>query len=257
MNQTHLATKLITLLLPFCMACGGDDDGGDGGTAGSGGGGSTNPYSGKTYLLDMRDRYWDEPRGAVLEFAPYVRGFIIEVSGDSLSSYSAKVGPLELNVNDENPPPAPAQDLCSPTGMLPASGTDIGPGDFKMNVRHLSEDLSAIATVRALTFKNIYPSATGDVRAGEFSATLDAREIAHLFTQLVGAGQIPTPEMLCDALETEISPPAPCEPCPHDGVAMCLTLTAKSFEAVETTLALQDVTEATAMTAACTGGLSN
>jgi hypothetical protein len=264
MNHTQLATKLITLLIPFCVACGGGDDdpGGTAGTSGSGGGGgsggsgSGNPYSGKTYLLDMRDRYWNEPRGAVLEFAPYVRGFILEVSGDSTSSYNVKAGTLELNVDGEDPPPAPVQDLCSPTGMLTASGVKIGPDDFKMNIRHLSEDLNAHATVRELTFDNIYPSGM-DLRLGEFSATLDARDIAHLFTQLVGAGMTPTPEMLCDALETEISPPAPCAPCAHDGVAMCLTLTANNFEAVETTIALQDVTEATAMSAACQGGLSN
>jgi hypothetical protein len=259
MNQTHLATKLITLLIPFCVACsdGGDDDGGNGGTAGtggSGGGGSTNPYSGKTYLLEFAERHWDQPRGAAQEFAPYVRGFILQVSGDSLSSYSAKIGTLQLNVDDADPPPPAVQDLCSPTGTLTASGTNIGPGDFKMNIRHLDEDLNAHATVRALTFNNIYPSGM-DAREGEFAATLDAREIAHLFTQLVAMGDVPTKEMLCDTLLSDFS--VACAPCPHDNEPWCLTLTAVNFEAVETTIALQDVSEATAMSAACQGGLSN
>ena len=262
MNHTHLATKLITLLIPFCVACsdGGDDDpggtAGTGGGGGSGGGGSANPYSGKTYLLEMRDRYWAEPQAAVLEFAPYVHGFILQMSGDSLTSYSARVGTLQLNVDDADPPPPPVQDLCSPTGTISASSTNIGPDDFKMNIRHLSEDLNAHATVRALTFNNIYPSGT-DARAGTFAATLDARDIAHLFTQLVGTGDVPTPTDLCSALETELADPVPCQPCPHDGETWCLTLTANNFESVESPIALQEVSEATAMSAACQGGLGD
>src|SRR5688572_4397323 len=112
MNQKHsLATKLLTLFIPFCVACsGGDDDGGDNGTGGmggGGGGGATNPWDGKTYLVEMKNCYWTEPRGeVVLDFAPYVPGFLLEVSGASTSSYDVKVATLLPNADRADPPPA-------------------------------------------------------------------------------------------------------------------------------------------------------
>ena len=260
MNLQHsLAAKLLTLFIPLCVACsGGDDDGGDDGGGGTGGGGAANPWNGKTYILQMKSSYWSEPRGQiVLDFADYVPGFLLEISGATTSSYTAKVAPLVPNPDHADPAPM-QQDKCTQPAMINAAENTIGPSDFPMNIRHLDDmvNLNVYATVRGLKFDKTLVGNGVAEKEGAFEATLDARDIAVLFTQLVGAGETPTPQMLCDALGDmeKVNPPAPCQPCPHDGAAMCLTLKAVRFNAVETTARIEDVTLDATKAPNCMGG---
>lgn len=248
-----LASKLLTLLLPFCVACsGGDDDDGGDGTP------TANEWNGKTYLVEFAERHWSEPRGqVVLDFAPYVPGFLLEVNGTSTSSYDVKAGTLALDVDDTDPPAM--QDTCNPTSTISGAGNVISAAAFPMNIRHLAEDLNVSATVRNLKFTDVLPVGGVVGMDGKFEATLDARDVAPLFTQLVGAGETPTAQMLCDTLSNreKVDPPAPCQACPHDGAVMCLTLKAEAFGASETSLRITDVSQQASQATACQGGLSD
>ena len=256
MNQRQiLGGKLLTLLIPFCVACSGGDDDGDDAPA------ATNEWNGKTYIVEMRDRDWSEPQGAVLEFAPYVRGFLFKVEGESSDSYNVTVGTLELNVNNADPPPAAKQDMCNPTAVLTGAGNAVGPGTMPMNIRHLDEDLSADTKAYNLAFTKIFPQAGLATqpdgvtsKEGTFQGTLDARDIAPLFTDL---GMNPTKEDLCAALADPmtVSPPAPCEPCP-DGQVWCLTLKAVNFGAKESPIPLATVPASVTSDPMCQGGLA-
>jgi hypothetical protein len=246
MNQRHqLVGKFFTLLLPFCVACSSGDDGDDAPAP------TANAWNGKTYLLEVKSRYWAEPRGAVTEFEPYVRGFLIQVNGESADSYQATVATLKLNPQEIDPPPAPEQDLCNPTATVNGTG-NLMSGELRMNIRHQTENLSVITTARNFSLVNVLP--TSETLESSFSGTLDAREISLLFTQIDAD---PTPEQLCTELG-KLEPPAPCQVCPQDGQNWCLTLKAthsRDFRAVETNLTIKPVSEADAMVPACTGKL--
>jgi hypothetical protein len=248
MNQRHqLLGMLFTFLVPFSVACSSGDDAGDDDPVAP----AANPWNGKTYLLEVSERYWSEPRGAVSEFVPYVRGFLIQVNGQTIDSYQATIATLKLNAADVDPPPAPEQDLCNPTVTLNGTGNTIA-GAIQMNIRHLTENLSVIANARNFSLVNVLP--TDETLASSFTGTLDAREISLLFTQIDAD---PTPEQLCTELG-KLEPPAPCQACPQDGQNWCLTLKAehsRTFRAVETNLVIKPVTEADARAAACTGKL--
>jgi hypothetical protein len=229
-------------MLPFFVACSDADDASP----------PASEWSGKTYLVELQNKHWDEPRGQiVLEFAPYVRGFLLAVNGPS-SAYDVTVATLNLILDDDNPPPL-AQDTCNPTTTLRGSGNAIGVGEIPLNIRHRNEDVSVHAVARNFSINSALPTGGVISETGDFSGTLDAREIAPLF--LIIADN-PTPEMLCTEL-AEYEPPAPCQPCPQDGEPWCLTLKARRFGATETTLPIQPISDADSRAVGCEGGLSN
>jgi hypothetical protein len=251
MKQQHqLVGKLLCMLLPFCVACSDGGDDGDDAPA------PTNEWNGKTYLVELITRNWTQPTDVVLDFAPYVRGFLFSVSGTSSDDYNVTLGTLTLNADDTDPPPAPAQDMCNPTGTLKGSGNVIGPSDVKLNIRHLGEgtNLNVYATARKFTLTNVLPTGGVASTAGKFQATLDAREIYPLFTAL---DETPTAELLCQEL-AELAHPAPCEPCPHDNQPWCLTLIAETppLGAAESSIVLQPVSDDASRAASCMGGLN-
>jgi hypothetical protein len=224
------------------------------GAAGTAGRGAlpASEWDGKTYLVTLMLRHWVEPRGeVVVEFAPYARGFLLEVSGASTDSYRVKLAPLMPDVDETDPPPT--QDPCSPTSSFAASGNSIGLQAFGMNIRHFREDLNVYATVRSLQFVDALPMNGVVSHEARFAATLDARDIAPLFTQL---SPNPAPAELCDALAS-LDLPVPCEPCPHDGASWCVTIEATAFGVEETTLEIQNVSEAALDDPACQGGRSD
>jgi hypothetical protein len=205
--------RLVFLVAPLLVACGGDDDGTESSDA--------NEWNGRTYVLNIGERSWREPSGVINDIKDYVPQFLFEVQGESSDSFEVVTATAK---EDE-------QDPCNVTGSLPGAGNTIGPGDFALRIKHLREDIVVQATLHDFTLKEALP--TGDVvsESGSFSATLDGRDVAPLFTQI---DSDPTPDELCTALE-QLSPPAPCQACPHDDEVYCLTLTAEKVGLTELT----------------------
>jgi len=179
----------------------------------------SNEWSGRTYTLSIGDRSWTEPRGVITDIKDYVPQFMFEVQGDSPTSFDVTTATARSDV----------QDPCNKVATLPGSGNAIGPADFPLRIKHLREDIVVQATLRDLSFTEVFPTAGTVSAAGKFSATLDARDVAPLFTQI---DSDPTPDELCTAL-SQLSPPVPCQACPHDGEQYCLTLKAEKIGATE------------------------
>jgi hypothetical protein len=203
--------RLAFVVAPFVVACGGDDDGSS----------DSNEWTGRTYELSIGERSWREPQGAINDIKDYVPQFLLEVQGESSESFEV----LTATGKDDQ------QDPCNPTASLPGSGNTIGPAEFPLRIKHLREDIVVDATLYDWTLTQALPEGGVVSEAGSFSATLDGRDVAPLFTQI---DSDPTPDELCAALE-QLSPPAPCQACPHDDEVYCLTLTAEKVGLTEVT----------------------
>jgi hypothetical protein len=199
----------LLMTAPGVVACGGDDPSSS----------SSNEWNGHTYTLSIGDRSWTEPRGVITDIKDYVPQFIFEVQGDSATSFDVMTATAHGDT----------QDPCTVTGSLPGSGNAIGPADFPLRIKHLREDIVVQATLRDLSFEQALPTAGVVSVTGTFSATLDARDVAPLFTQI---DSDPTADDLCTAL-AQLSPPVACQACRHDDAMYCLTLKAEKIGATQ------------------------
>lgn len=210
--------RLTFVVAPFLVACGAD--------------GESNEWSGRTYALNIGERSWREPQGAINDIKDYVPQFLLEVQGESRDAFEVL---MATGKDDE-------QDPCNPTASLPGSPNAIGPSEFPLRIEHLREEIVVNATLRDWKLTQALPVGGVVSETGSFSATLDGRNVAPLFTQI---DSDPTPDELCAALE-QLSPPAPCEACPHDGEVYCLTLTAENVALTEVTgTTITEIDEAT------------
>jgi len=201
---------VLMVASPGIVACGGGDDPSPS---------SSNEWSGHTYALSIGDRNWTEPRGVITDIKDYVPQFFFEVHGDSATSFDVTTATGHGDV----------QDPCTVTGTLPGSGNAIGPADFPLRIKHLREDIVVQATLHNLSFVQALPTGGTASVTGAFSATLDARDVAPLFTQIDAD---PTADDLCSTL-AQLSPPVDCQACPQDGALYCLTLKAEKIGATE------------------------
>jgi hypothetical protein len=177
-------------------------------------------WSGHTYELSIGERSWTEPRGVINDVKDYVPQFLFEVQGDAVASFKV----LTATAKDA------VQDPCTTTSVLPGSGNAVGPADFPLRIKHLREDIVVQATLRDVAFMQALPTGGVVSDSGTFSATLDARDVAPLFTQIDAD---PTADELCSTL-MQLSPPVPCQACPQDGEEYCLTLKAEHIGVTET-----------------------
>ena len=200
--------RMAFVVAPFLVACSGDDEPSE-----------SNEWAGRTYALNIGERSWREPRGAINDIKDYVPQFLLEVRGESSDAFEVL---MATGKDDE-------QDPCNSTGSLPGSGNAVGPGEFRLRIQHLREDIVVQATLHDWSLTDALPVGGMVSETGSFSATLDGRDVAPLFTQI---DSDPTPDELCAALE-QLSPPAPCQACPHDGEVYCLTLTAENVALTE------------------------
>lgn len=193
-------------------------------------------WQGKTYSLAIPDTAWFEPDPAIgREFGPYVPDFLLRIDQSAGTSHVATVGAA----NDG------AQNLCNPTGKVNGAGAypsaTFGPTAFPLHIHNAvdeddpADDVVITMTVDDLTFENVLPNGATPAE-GTFSATLRAREVYPLLTQLIGS----SPDVFCDALLQSYA--TPCEACPTDGAPYCVTLTAIDVGAVETTTQIEPVT---------------
>jgi hypothetical protein len=200
---------LLLVVAPSIVACGGDDPSPA----------KSNEWNGHTYSLSIGDRSWTEPRGVITDIKDYVPQFIFGVHGDSATSFDVTTATAHSDV----------QDPCTATGSLPGSASVIGPADFPLRIKHLREEIVVHATLHDLTFEQVLPTGGMVSATGTFSGTLDARDVAPLFTQI---DSDPTADDLCATL-AQLSPPVACQPCPQDGETYCLTLKADKIGATE------------------------
>jgi len=210
--MNFMSTSWLCLLLvaaPTLVACGTNDPSPA----------KSNEWSGHTYTLSIGDRSWTEPRGVINDIKDYVPEFIFQVPSDAGASFDV----LTATAHSD------AQDPCTVTSALPVSGNAIGPADFPLRIKHLREAIVVQATLRQLSFMQALPTGGVVSTTGTFSATLDARDVAPLFTQIDAN---PTADDLCSTL-AQLSPPVDCQACPHDGEVYCLTLKAEKIGATQ------------------------
>lgn len=184
------------------------------------------PWDGNTYLLEVPKNNWSEPRGIGDEIGEFVPFFMLQATADDDGGYTIKIGTSNSEAE---------QDLCTPTSVFEATSgakgeITIGPGDFPVHLQHVSEDVAVNATIHDLTISNVFPPA----EEGELTAIMDIRELYPLFTLIPD----PSTETVCNALE---SFEAPCEVCPFDGKAFCLSLKAVRLGATRIEAAVETV----------------
>jgi hypothetical protein len=190
----------------------------------------TNPWHGKTYLLDITSRNWAEPRGIGQDIDDFVPNFLLRVDGDAPDAFDVTLGTADATG---------VQDGCNMTSVLGATasppGVTIGPDRFPLHVQHVDEPIAVDGTIYDLTIKDVLPDGDAPSVNGELTATMDFRELYPLFTLLVD----PTPETVCAAFEMTYT--TTCAPCPNDGEPFCLTVKANTLGAVPSDSAIEPV----------------
>ena len=220
-TERTFAFLMILALLPAAAACGSDSEStpADGST---GGAGNAQPVSwdNTTYKLQIPSSSWSEPQGVGAEISDFVPPFLLSVATCANDTCGLMLGTADS---------AGAQQMCNATVNTNATGTppavQIGPLDFPMYIKHVSQDVSVYATAYDLTITNVLPSSNGIATAGELAATMDVRELYPMFTMVV----IRTPDTVCEAFASQ---GADCTAC-ADGQPYCLTLKAIRLGAIE------------------------
>ena len=185
----------------------------------------------KTYVLDVAEEQWAEPRGIGSEIDLFVPNFLMRIEDDSSDSFDVFVATAKADGT---------QDLCNPTSTITASKSDtgatIGPAEFPLHIQHVDEaDIAVDGAVYDFTLKDILPNGNTMSTSGELTATMDFRDLYPLFTLLIE----PTPEAVCTALEDSYK--EPCAACPNDGQPFCLTVKAIELGARPNNAAMQQV----------------
>jgi hypothetical protein len=198
----------------------------------------TNPWNGKTYLLDVTERDWAEPRGIGSEIDLFVPNFLMRIEGES---------PEEFDVELATATAEGVQDTCNLTSMVAGTkgpdGVAIGPTTFPLHIQHTEEPIAVDGPIYDFKITNVLPQDGKTSDSGELVATMDFRDIYELFTLV----EDPTPETVCEVL-AESYPP--CAPCPDDGEPFCLTVKAIYLGATATSTEIEpiDVIDQTACT---------
>lgn len=183
---------------------------------------ATNPWSNKTYLLDIDSVDWAEPRGIGKGIDDFVPSFLLHVSGDDPNAFDVTLGIVKDG----------AQDRCNRTSVVGATASPprstIGPSQVPLFIQHASDPSAVEGTIYDLTIENVLPNGDEPADSGKLSATLDFRELYPLVTVLIQ----PTPDSVCASFEKTYA--APCAPCPSDGEPYCLTVAATYLGATPT-----------------------
>jgi len=189
-----------------------------------------NPWNGTTYLLDIESQDWSEPRGIGREINDFVPSFLLRVDGDAPDAFDVTIGTADL---------AGEQDPCNPTNVFGATASPpammLGPTQYSLFIKHNVDPVAVESTIHDLTMKDVLPDGDTPSSVGEFSATMDFRELHPLFTILVD----PTPEQVCTLFEDNYS--SPCMPCPNDGEPFCVTVKAIGLGATPWSGAIEPV----------------
>lgn len=190
----------------------------------------TNPWSGKTYLLDLEVRDWSEPRGIGADIDPFVPTFMLRADGDDPEVFGVMTGTLDL---------MGAQDTCTKTAVLDATASPpssvIGPSEFAIHIQHTDEPIAVNGVIHGLTLTDVLPNGGAISEIGTLEGMMDFRQIYHLFTLIENA----TPESVCTVLEDTYE--VPCTACPGDEEPFCLTIKATGIGAVPTDMVIEPV----------------
>jgi hypothetical protein len=174
----------------------------------------TNPWNGKTYLLDVTENDWSEPRGIGSEIDDFVPNFLFRIEGESPESFDVVMATATADG---------LQDPCNLTSIVTGAkgpdGVAIGPTKFPVHIQHNVDPIAVDGPIYDLTLMNVLPKGEKTSETGELVATMDFRDIYELFTLV----EDPTPETVCEVL-AESYPP--CAACPDDGLPFCLTVKA-------------------------------
>jgi hypothetical protein len=189
-----------------------------------------NPWNGTTYLLDIQSQDWSEPRGIGSEIDAFVPSFLLRVDGDAPDAFDVTIGTADA---------AGEQDTCNPTNAFGATASPpamtLGPTQYSLFIQHTDEPVAVEGTIYDLTIKDVLPDGDTPSSVGEFSATMDFRELYPLFTLIVD----PTPDKVCTLLEDSYS--SACAPCPNDDEPYCLTVKAIGLGATPWSGAMEPV----------------
>jgi hypothetical protein len=211
--RNHTSVTAISLLAAalLSVSCSSSDDDDSEGPS----------WVGQTFELTVPPASWYEPESVGAEIGTFVPPFIIEINSESGGNLEVMLGTGDGTG---------AQQMCNPTTTTTATANypevQIGPVDFPIYLKHTREDVAVNATVYDLTMTNVLPDGDTASGAGELIATLDAREVASMFTVLPD----PTPEAVCTTL---VSMGSGCEACRTDGEEYCLTMKSRRLGATE------------------------
>lgn len=189
----------------------------------------TNPWNGKTYLLDVTERDWAEPRGIGSEIDNFVPNFLMRIEGESPDTFDVVMATAT---------PDGVQDPCNLTSMVTgtrgADGVAIGPTEFPLHIQHTEEPVAVDGPIYDFKLTNVLPRGRALSEEGELVATMDFRDIYELFTLIDN----PTPELVCQELGGMYGD---CVPCPNDGEPFCLTVKAIYLGAAPTDTAIEPI----------------
>jgi hypothetical protein len=226
-KQRLCAFSSLLGLLPLVAACSDKGDSIE-----------SNPWVGKTYLLDVAPEAWSDPPDIGQEIGQFVPQFLLSVQGATGDNLDVVVGTAD----------AGTQQACNPTKSVQGVSAgvpevQIGPFDFPIYLRDEERNVTVNATVRELTFKNVLPNGDTAADEGELSASMDTRDICPLVHGVIS----PTPDSVCTAMG---GLGAPCGPCSNDGESYCLQIKAMYLGATESDTMVQPI-EAGSVDASC------
>jgi hypothetical protein len=221
-SLSELLPKLTLSLALSLAACSSDPDEPKGPT--------TNPWNGKTYLLDLEVRDWSEPRGIGADIDPFVPVFMLRVDGEDPEVFPVTAGTLNV---------AGTQDTCTETAVLNATGSPpsavVGPSKFAVHLEDVDDGIAVSGVIHDLTLTDVFPNGKAISEIGTLQGMMDFRHIYPLFTLIEDA----TPERVCEVLLGELD--VACEPCPDDGEPFCLTVKATGIGAVPTDMVIEPI----------------
>ena len=215
-TSSELLGKLTFPLLLALAACGEEPE--------------TNPWSGKTYLLDTELRNWSEPRGIGQDVDPFVPTFMLRVDGDKPEVFAVMTGTLDATG---------VQDTCNKTVVLDATATPpstvIGPSEFTVHLKHHKEPIQVHGVIHDLVLTDVLPNGNRISEEGTLEGTMDFRELYYLFDLIEDA----TPQRVCDVLAMSYEG-VECTACP-DGEPLCLRVKATGLGAVPTDMVIEPI----------------
>lgn len=200
--------------------------------------GSPADWIGRTFLLEVPQTNWREPRNVGSEIGPYVPYFLLSIGGTAEAPSVTLGGTYDAT--------GATQDLCTPTWTGPLSVTQFPNATvtvpaFPAFIRVQDEAemvyISRQITIHQLNLVNVLPVGSTPSTAGQLTATMDLDESYPLFykpPQESGAAACNT---LMEALGV------PCELCAHSGATSCLTLKAVGIGAREVSVTVQEVAQ--------------
>jgi len=241
MINRFASLSLLLLALPLTACSGGDDD--------AAATDQPSPWSGHTYYLNIAKTKWATPRGVGNDLFGVAPAFIFDISGTSANltakmatAAATRPSAADATVIEQIPVEEAVQDTCGPTQTVPVSASgEIKPDLVRMHVLNTSPDphVQTTGDVFGFTLNGILPSGGTPSTSGTLQATMDFRQLYVLFASL---GETRTPQSVCDTLKGQYTPSTcvddpscvvQCTPCPNDGAAFCLSVTAEGIGAVE------------------------